>query len=38
MDLNDLRIFQMVATQGSISQAAEKLNYVQSNVTARIKL
>ncbi|WP_019637235.1 LysR family transcriptional regulator [Paenibacillus fonticola] len=38
MDLNDLRIFQMVALHGSVSRAAEELNYVQSNVTARIKL
>ncbi|AZK45273.1 LysR family transcriptional regulator [Paenibacillus lentus] len=38
MDLNDLRIFQMVALHGSVSKAAVELNYVQSNVTARIKL
>lgn len=37
-DLNDLRIFVAVAEAGSISRAAEQLNYVQSNVTARIKL
>lgn len=38
MELNDLRIFQSVATHGSISKAALELSYVQSNVTARIKL
>lgn len=37
MELNDLRIFQRVALHGSISKAAAELNYVQSNVTARIK-
>lgn len=38
MEFNDLKIFQTVATCGSISKAALELNYVQSNVTARIKL
>lgn len=38
MDLNDLRIFQKVAEYGSVSRAAEAMSYVQSNVTARIKL
>jgi DNA-binding transcriptional LysR family regulator len=38
LDLNDLRIFVAVAEAGSISRAAEQLNYVQSNVTARIKI
>lgn len=38
MELNDLIIFQKVAECGSISKAAAELNYVQSNVTARIKL
>lgn len=38
MDFNDLKIFQKVAEHGSISKAAQELNYVQSNVTARIKL
>ena len=37
MDLNALRIFLTVAEIGSVSKAAEKLHYVQSNVTARIK-
>ncbi|GKU77449.1 LysR family transcriptional regulator [Paenibacillus sp. L3-i20] len=38
MELNDLNIFRAVAAHGSISKAAAELNYVQSNVTARIKL
>jgi len=38
LELNDLRIFVAVADTGSISRAAEQLNYVQSNVSARIKL
>ncbi|UVI30168.1 LysR family transcriptional regulator [Paenibacillus spongiae] len=38
MDLNDLNIFQTVAKHESVSKAALELNYVQSNVTARIKL
>src|SRR5690606_9530744 len=38
MELNDLLIFQKVAEHGSVSKAAAELNYVQSNVTARIKL
>ncbi|MVP00636.1 LysR family transcriptional regulator [Paenibacillus lutrae] len=38
MELNDLRIFQAVAAHGSVSKAALELSYVQSNVTARIKL
>jgi len=38
MELNDLRIFHKVAAHGSVSKAALELNYVQSNVTARIKL
>ena len=38
MEFNDLKIFQAVAAHGSISKAALELNYVQSNVTARIKL
>ncbi|MGO0058854.1 LysR family transcriptional regulator [Brevibacillus fluminis] len=37
MELNDLTVFQRVAFHGSVSKAAEELNYVQSNVTARIK-
>ena len=38
MELNDLIIFQKVAECGSVSKAAEQLSYVQSNVTARIKV
>jgi DNA-binding transcriptional LysR family regulator len=38
LEFNDLRIFQAVATHGSVSKAALELSYVQSNVTARIKL
>lgn len=37
MDLKDLIIFQKVAEKRNISKAAKELNYVQSNVTARIK-
>lgn len=37
MDINDLKIFQIVARYGSITKAAHELNFVQSNVTARIK-
>lgn len=37
MELRDLQIFQSVADQGSVSSAAKELNYVQSNVTTRIK-
>jgi len=38
VELNDLRIFRAVAEYGSVSKAAMELGYVQSNVTARIKL
>ena len=38
MELRDLQIFKSVANNGSVSHAAKELNYVQSNVTARIKL
>lgn len=37
MELRDLQIFQCVAKHKSVSNAAKELNYVQSNVTARIK-
>lgn len=37
MESGDLRIFQAVAREGSITKAAQTLNYVQSNVTARIQ-
>ncbi|KJJ42934.1 transcriptional regulator [Bacillus subtilis] len=36
MESGDLKIFQAVAREGSITKAAQMLNYVQSNVTARI--
>lgn len=38
MEINDLRIFQVVAKEKSISKAASKLRYAQSNITMRIKL
>ncbi|MBY0596386.1 LysR family transcriptional regulator [Bacillus bingmayongensis] len=37
MDIKDLTVFSEVAKQGNISHAAQNLNYVQSNVTMRIK-
>lgn len=37
MDSGDLKIFQAVAREGSITKAAQRLNYVQSNVTNRIQ-
>lgn len=37
MDMGLLKVFQAVAEEGSISKAAQSLNYVQSNVTARIQ-
>ncbi|WJH35404.1 LysR family transcriptional regulator [Paenibacillus sp. CC-CFT747] len=37
MESGDLKIFQAVAREGSITRAAAKLGYVQSNVTARIQ-
>ncbi len=37
MDITVLRIFEAVASEQSISGAAKRLHYVQSNVTARIK-
>ncbi|KKK40000.1 LysR family transcriptional regulator [Mesobacillus campisalis] len=36
MEFKDLEIFQAVAEQGTITGAAKQLNYVQSNLTARI--
>jgi DNA-binding transcriptional LysR family regulator len=38
MDASDLRIFEGVARLGGMSRAANELNTVQSNITARIKL
>jgi DNA-binding transcriptional LysR family regulator len=37
MESADLRVFQTVAREGSITRAALRLGYVQSNVTARIR-
>lgn len=37
MELHDLRIFVAVATEGGFTKAAEKLHYVQPNITARVK-
>ncbi|MNM72635.1 HTH-type transcriptional regulator GltR [compost metagenome] len=37
MESAELRIFQAVAREGSITKAADRLGYVQSNVTARIR-
>ncbi|MNC03741.1 HTH-type transcriptional regulator GltR [compost metagenome] len=37
MDIGLLKVFMAVAEEGSISKAAQSLNYVQSNVTARIQ-
>lgn len=37
MDITSLEIFKAVAIEQSVTKAAEKLNYVQSNVTARIQ-
>lgn len=36
MESSDLRIFRQVASEKSISKAAEKMGYVQSNITAHI--
>jgi DNA-binding transcriptional LysR family regulator len=35
--MTDLKVFISVAEEGGISRAAKKLDYVQSNVTARIR-
>ncbi|TYP72481.1 LysR family transcriptional regulator [Paenibacillus methanolicus] len=37
MESGDLRIFQAVAREGSVTKAARSLGYVQSNITARIR-
>lgn len=37
MEFSSLRIFLAVAREGSVSKAARRLNYVQPNVTARIR-
>ncbi|MGG4395742.1 LysR family transcriptional regulator [Paenibacillus thiaminolyticus] len=38
MEVSDLHIFLAVVEHGSVSRAAEEMGYVQSNVTARIRL
>ncbi|MGJ4751996.1 LysR family transcriptional regulator [Leptospira kmetyi] len=38
MEISSLKIFREVAVEGSFTKAAEKLHYVQSNVTMRIQL
>ncbi|OIB01537.1 transcriptional regulator [Paenibacillus sp. LC231] len=37
MDLTDLKTIAVIVEEGSVSGAAEKMGYVQSNVTARIR-
>ncbi|WP_085522818.1 LysR family transcriptional regulator [Tuberibacillus sp. Marseille-P3662] len=37
MNLEDLRVFKEVAEEGNITKAANHLNFVQSNVTAKIR-
>jgi DNA-binding transcriptional LysR family regulator len=37
MDLADLRFFEAVAREGSVTRAAERLHRVQSNVTTRVR-
>lgn len=37
MEFKDLEIFQVIAEKGTITDAAKTLNYVQSNITSRIK-
>ncbi|MBS4197765.1 LysR family transcriptional regulator [Lederbergia citri] len=37
MEFKDLEIFQLVAHKGTITEAAKELNYVQSNITSRIR-
>lgn len=37
LHIRDLIIFETVASKGSFSQAAQALNYVQSNITSRIQ-
>lgn len=36
MDLQSLRFFRAVATEGNLSKAAQKLNYAQSNLSTKI--
>lgn len=37
MEFKDLEIFQTIVEKGTITEAAKELNYVQSNITARIR-
>jgi len=37
MELTDLKVFLVVAEEGSVSAAARRLDYVQSNVTTRLR-
>lgn len=37
MEFKDLEIFQLVAEKGTLTEAAKELNYVQSNITSRIR-
>lgn len=37
MEFQDLEIFQIVAEKGTVTEAARELNYVQSNITSRIR-
>ena len=37
VEFKDLEIFQLVAEKGTITAAANELNYVQSNITSRIR-
>src|SRR5699024_12803782 len=37
MNLEDLRVFKEVAKHANMTKAAESLNFVQSNVTAKMK-
>jgi len=37
LNIRDLTIFKTVANKGSFNQAAQHLNYVQSNITSRIQ-
>ena len=38
MDISSLKIFREVVREGSFSRAAEKLHFVQSNITERIQV
>ncbi|GGD84159.1 LysR family transcriptional regulator [Paenibacillus nasutitermitis] len=37
MDLTDLKVFLAIVEEGSLTRAAQKLDYVQSNVTTRVR-